>query len=308
MVDPATPLVKALQTLLSLGDFHVLLYGDTASGKTTLIDVAVREYYGSDEVAAHNVLRIHCLKDYGIQYFRTEVRGFCKTYSTVRGKKKMVVLDDVDFLNETCQQVFCRHIDEHKDRVFFVASCNNLQRVVDHLHSRLASFYVHTLTPDQVRSIARKVRDAENIAVDDQALEYVVSLAGPAVQVALHYLEQFQLVDRPVDHALAVQLCTHVHPADLDRYVDHVLHQRLRPAIEVLTSFVHLGYSVLDILNAVYHHILQTPLLAERQRYALLPYICKYVGVFYTTHEDEIELTLFTHNAMQALAASAPLT
>ena len=47
-----------------------------------------------------NVLHINSLKEQGIHYYRNEVKIFCQTASSFINKKKIVVLDDLDLINE----------------------------------------------------------------------------------------------------------------------------------------------------------------------------------------------------------------
>ena len=83
-----------------------------------------------------NVLHINSLKEQGIHYYRNEVKIFCQTASSFINKKKIVVLDDLDLINEQSQQVFRNCIDKYSHNVHFLSSCNNTQKVIDSIQSR----------------------------------------------------------------------------------------------------------------------------------------------------------------------------
>ena len=73
-----------------------------------------------------NVLSINSLKEQGIQYYRNELKTFCQTKSVILPKKKkLVILDDIDNINEQSQQVFRNCIDKYSQNVHFIASCTN---------------------------------------------------------------------------------------------------------------------------------------------------------------------------------------
>ena len=98
-------LLTLIRTLISMDNLNVLFVGDSGCGKTSIISAIVREYYDG-KVLSDNVLCINSLKEQGISYYRTEVKTFCQTSSSVSGKKKIVILDDLDVINEQSQQVF----------------------------------------------------------------------------------------------------------------------------------------------------------------------------------------------------------
>jgi DNA polymerase III delta prime subunit len=101
-------ITKMLNTLINIDDLNILFIGDMASGKTSMLNALIREYYNgfSPKEYEDNILCINSLKEQGINYYRTDVRTFCQTCSNIKGKKKIVVLDDIDLINEQSQQVF----------------------------------------------------------------------------------------------------------------------------------------------------------------------------------------------------------
>ena len=80
-------IIDILNTLISINNLNILFIGDSGSGKTALINVLVKEYYGNINYN-DNVLVINSLKEQGIQYYRTEVKTFCQTRSSIPNKKK----------------------------------------------------------------------------------------------------------------------------------------------------------------------------------------------------------------------------
>ena len=66
---------------------------------------------------------INNLKEQGIQYFRNEMKTFCQSHSSIHGKKKLVIIDDIDTINEQSQQVFRNYIDKYKHNIHFISVC-----------------------------------------------------------------------------------------------------------------------------------------------------------------------------------------
>ena len=84
-----TDYVKLLRTMVNMDNLNILLIGNNGSGKTSLIEATIREYYNLDDIPTQNVLVINNLKDQGIQYYRNEVKIFSQTRSNVPFKKEI---------------------------------------------------------------------------------------------------------------------------------------------------------------------------------------------------------------------------
>ena len=84
---------QVIETLLDINDLNILFVGTQSSGKTTLLNILIGEYYNinvNDTMPDNNILYINNLKEQGISFYRTEMKTFCQASSTIFGKKKMV--------------------------------------------------------------------------------------------------------------------------------------------------------------------------------------------------------------------------
>ena len=133
-------LYDTIKSFLELDYMQILFVGNPCSGKTSLLNTLIREYYNLDKNSnfpENNIMYVNNLKEQGIQYFRTEMKTFCQSHSIIRGKKKMVIIDDIDLINEQSQQVFRNYIDKYKNMIHFVFVCTNLQKVNESVQSRM---------------------------------------------------------------------------------------------------------------------------------------------------------------------------
>lgn len=296
--------VKMLKTLIAFDNLNILLAGDIASGKTSLLNALIREYYvgSTPKEYAENVLYINSLKEQGINYYRTEVKTFCQTCSMVKNKKKIIILDDIDMINEQSQQVFRNFIDKYSHNVHFVSSCSNIQKVIESLQSRFTIIKMKPLTREGLVGILTRIKDAENIVIDDDAQEFILNISNNTVKILVNYMEKFKLLDERITLDRAVQLCSNISFFALAEYVKFVLDQNLPEAIKLIYEIYDKGYSVMDILDNFFFFVKTTPLIAEEHKYTIIPCICKYITIFHEIHEDEIELALFTNNLVDLLS------
>jgi replication factor C subunit 2/4 len=247
------------------------------------------------------VLYINSLKEQGINYYRSDVKTFCQTCSSIKNKKKIVVLDDIDLINEQSQQVFRNCIDKYSNNVHFISSCSNLQKVIESLQSRFIIIKIKSLKKHNLIKIIHKIQESENISIDEDAMDFILNVSNNAAKILLNYMEKFKLLNENITFELANQLCTNINFLKLKEYTNLIKNNKLNDAIKLIYEIYDKGYSVMDILDSYFLFIKNTNILSEEQKYNIIPYICKYITIFNNIHEDEIELALFTNNLTKIL-------
>jgi replication factor C subunit 2/4 len=287
-----------LNTLISMNNLNILFIGDIASGKTSLLNALIREYYKGYNSKQYddNVLHINNLKEQGINYYRSDVKTFCQTCSAIKNKKKIVVLDNIDFINEQSQQVFRNCIDKFSNNVHFISSCSNIQKVIESIQSRFAIIKIKPLKREYIYKIMNKIKISENINIEKDAEEFVLNVSNNTVKILINYMEKFKLLNETITFDIASQLCSNINFTKFEEYTKCIKNKNLNESILIINDIYDKGYSVMDILDSYFIFIKNTTFLNEDEKYTIIPFICKYVTIFNNVHEDEIELALFTNN------------
>jgi DNA polymerase III delta prime subunit len=288
-------LFDMLNTLINMDNLNILFIGDVGAGKTTFLNAVIKEYYNNIS-AQDNILHINSLKEQGINYYRNEVKTFCQTCSSVKNKKKIVVLDDIDIINEQSQQVFRNCIDKYSHNVHFIASCSNPQKVIESLQSRFIIIKIKPLLKHQLYNIMQKIIINERINIDDESKQFILNVCNNNAKILINYMEKFKLLNEPVNIHNAINICTNISYLLFEEYTMCIKNGQLKPAIKILYDLYDKGYSVIDILDNYFLFIKITNCISETEKYDIIPLICKYITVFNNIHEDEIELALFSNN------------
>jgi DNA polymerase III delta prime subunit len=287
--------ITLMQSLISLNNLNILIIGDSGTGKTSIINSIIKEYYG-DDYNSDNVLVLNSLKEQGIQYYRNDVKIFCQTCSLIKNKKKIVLLDDIDLINEQSQQVFRNCMDKYKHNIHFISSCTNVQKVIDSLHSRTILVQINPLTVTCLTRIMNKIKQNEKLNMSSDADKFILSICNNSVRILINYLEKIKIINCYVDIELVNKLCTNISYTIFDDYTHCVLNKKLADATKILYNLHDEGYSVMDILDNYFLYLKITSLINEDLKYKLTSLVCKYIVYFHNIHEDELELALFTNN------------
>jgi DNA polymerase III delta prime subunit len=295
---------SVVNTLLQIDDFNMLFIGNTSSGKTTLLYALIREYYGLSKEASfpdNNILYITNLKEQGINYFRNEMKTFCKSTSSIFGKKKLIIIDDIDTINEQSQQVFRNYIDKYKNNVNFISSCTNIQKVIESIQSRIHIIKIPEPSINQYTTIINNIIIQENLEISSTAQEYLIYISNKSIRRVINNLEKIFIIGKPVDLELCKKLCSTINFEQFELYINEIRNKKIDNAIKILYSIYDYGYSVIDILDYFFTFVKITDSISEDEKYKIIPFLCKYITIFHNLHEDVIELALFTNSIIAVL-------
>jgi DNA polymerase III delta prime subunit len=281
---------EILNILIKMNNLNILFIGNVGSGKTSFLNAMIREYYKNYTYAQYeqNILQINSLKEQGINYYRNDVKTFCQTCSIIKNKKKIIILDDIDVINEQSQQVFRNCIDKYSHNVHFISSCTNSQKVIESLQSRLFIIKIKPLQRSNLIKIMDKIRKNENINIDNDATDFILNMSNNTAKILINYMEKFKLINEHITFQLALNICTNISFSALYEYTNLVKQNNLQDAVKLLYSIYDKGYSVMDILDNYFLFIKSSNILSEEQKYNVIPLLCKYITIFHNIHEDEI--------------------
>tara|TARA_Y100000389_G_C17393514_1_gene481253 strand:+ start:349 stop:1344 length:996 start_codon:yes stop_codon:yes gene_type:complete len=308
--------LDAMQNMLTLDFLNILFIGNIGTGKTSIINAIINEYYFpihkdnsklsdsklSDSNMDTNVLYINNLNEQGISYYRSEVKTFCQTACSIPNKKKILVIDDLDMVNIQSQQVFRNCIDSYGANIHCIASCTNTQKVINSIQSRTTVVRLYPLSSEAQMRIVNHICEKENIDITKQMKQHLLRISDNSTSMLINYLEKCKLVDCEITEHTIENISTNISYYIFDKYTTLCASNNLYDAILMLYTLFDKGYSIIDIFDSYFCYIKQTDSVEDEKKYAIICFISNYITIFYNTHEDEIELAIFTKNIIDVLS------
>ena len=160
-----TDIKATFQSFVDRGEIsNLLLAGPPGCGKTTVAR-ALCEQMDAD------YMFINGSEESGIDTLRTKIKNFASTVS-LSGGKKVVILDEADYLNPQSTQPAMRgFIEEFHKNCRFILTCNFKNRLIEPLHSRFSTIDFKIANKDRP-VLASKLFAKVGIILKEQAIPF----------------------------------------------------------------------------------------------------------------------------------------
>ncbi len=151
---------------------HILLFGDTGTGKTTIARILAKGYATKF---------VNASKDNGIDVIRKEIVPFGQV-ATMSNKPKLILLDEVDNLSRDASLAFRGVIEADAKTVRYVATCNYPQRLEKAIRSRFGCKIDFDFKGQEQKEVLiqkvqriRAICDKEGITIENDAIKQLIA-------------------------------------------------------------------------------------------------------------------------------------
>lgn len=290
-------LKELINSYINIDELNIILLGDSGSGKTTLIECILKEYY-KNNILDCDILIINSLKEQGISFYRNEVKNFCQTI-TLSDKKKTIIIDDIDTINEQCQQVFRNYIDKYSNNINVIMSCSNIHKIIDTLKTRVSILKIEPINKNILDKIVTTIVSNEKIKIEDTVKEKLYQISNYSIRNIINYLEKIKLYNKSITQDNLYILCSNISYFSLENYTKLCIQNNFNESLKILYNFYNIGYTLMDIYDEYFIYIKYSSILTNKQKIIINKILCKYISIFYNIHEDPIELAFFNKEIIQ---------
>lgn len=276
-----------------------VIHGETGNGKSSLINVLLNKYYNNDkESISKNTIYINLLKEQGINYYRNDLKNYCQINNLINiKKKKTIVLDDLDLLNEQSQQIFNTFINNYNN-INFIITCNDKQKIRKTIISKLELITLNSITDEFIRLKLDKIIENEGLIMDENNKELIVRTSNRSIPNMINNIEKIKLIgmSKKLDYNLIENVSCNIMITDIFKYIELCKENKLEESINHILNLCNNGFSVIDILEDMFLYLKLNSDLEDVYKYSIIKLLCKYINIFHNIHEDSIELIFLTNN------------
>ena len=193
------------KSFIKKGELSNMLFSGTPGiGKTTVAK-ALCEEMNCDWIM------INGSEEGGIDVLRNKIKNFASTVS-LSGGKKVVILDEADYLNPQSTQPAMRgFVEEFHKNCRFILTCNFKNRIIEPLHSRFSNIEFKVNPKDKPKLASRLFERAvyilkeQNIDYEDKVLVELITKHFPDFRKLINELQRYS-VSGSIDAGILVNV------------------------------------------------------------------------------------------------------
>ena len=193
------------QSFIEKGEISNMLFSGTPGVGKTTVAKALCEQMNCDWIM------INGSEEGGIDVLRNKIKNFASTVS-LSGGKKVVILDEADYLNPQSTQPALRgFVEEFHKNCRFILTCNFKNRIIEPLHSRFSNieFKINNKEKPQLQTQlynrATFILKKQNIEYEDKALVGLITKHFPDFRKLINELQRYS-VSGAIDAGILVNI------------------------------------------------------------------------------------------------------
>ena len=198
-------LKNLFSSFIKKGELSNMLFSGTPGiGKTTVAK-ALCEQMNCDWIM------INGSEEGGIDVLRNKIKNFASTVS-LSGGKKVVILDEADYLNPQSTQPALRgFVEEFHKNCRFILTCNFKNRIIEPLHSRFSNIEFKVNPKDKPKLASRLFERAvyilkeQNVSYEDKVLVELITKHFPDFRKLINELQRYS-VSGSIDAGILVNV------------------------------------------------------------------------------------------------------
>jgi len=173
---------------------HYLFSGSAGIGKTSLAKIIIPKA----------ALVVNASYNSSVDDLKDKVTEFCKTADIFSDSSidnyKVVFLDEFDGVSTKYQEALRAFIEEYSDRVRFIATCNNIAKIIAPIQSRFTVFNFDPINQEEVTYLKNEyfdrvklIADMNDIVINDDQIKSLINVSFPDLRSVLKTLQRIKI-------------------------------------------------------------------------------------------------------------------
>jgi len=247
----------ALKQYLKLKQLpHLLLYGQSGTGKTSIINAYARQAYKN--YYSFMVLQINASEERGIEIIRNKVKNFVVSKSIYKDQPfKLVILDEADSMTLSAQSMLRRIIEDFTENARFCLICNKIKNIDPAIQSRCINFKFATLKPEIIKEKIKLICKYNKINCTEDGLDFINKISKGDMRKAINNLQSLYMSFKKIDEKCISHFFGYPTKNNIDDIYKILIKNDLKKGYDLINNIIITNqYSILELITEFNEYLL----------------------------------------------------
>ena len=293
------PLKHKIIKILLKHKFSLVIQSCNSCGINTFSKLVLKEYYGINNFLMNeNICIINSLKEYGIYFYRNELKTFCSLKCTIPNKRRTIYIQDLDCLNKQCQHVLRHFIDSYDINI--IISTNSTNKLIECLNSRMTIIELDILTYDNLFYLSKNLVEKERLELNDKQIDLIIKYSNLKLSNIYSLFDRIKLLQGRNFNSVIENNLSSINLTLFECYLEKCKNNDIE-SIYLILDIYNKGYSLIDIFDDFFMFIKLFD-IDEDYKYKIIQLNTKYIYIIHEKMDCELQLVFFTNDLIKIVS------
>lgn len=249
---------------------NTIFYGDTGTGKTTIINLILNLL----NIPVKNIFRTNLLFGQNIDSLNSDIELFNKI---IMSNQKVIIIENLDYIHHKVQKDIAIAINKFSNILFFI-ECNSIIDILPEIQNQCIMFEFKTLDKQCYIEYVNKICSLEKININNSVISELFILSAGNIRFSLIQLSSLLLISNYIDIKLFEHLYKIPNPTIIDNLINLCINKSSdTDIISVCDVLIKQKYSCNELLMGIFNNLIYNNVLDENIKNNFLEILGKYL-------------------------------